>query len=470
MKKILFIISVILLAGCSDLLDQMPSDKLPTSAAITTVSDLQLAVNGVYVLFTQKESYSGDYGLYADGKSGDTKFMASFNWFSPIIRYQHDATSDESLDFYSLIYTALARVNNILEVTDDIVVETGEEDAYNDMVGQLYALRAFLHFDAARLFAQLPSVAADMNAANSGIVLAKQYYQPDATFTRSTLKETYDFIKADFETALAKLSKEPNYGKINYWAAKAILSRVYLYLEDNNNALAAAIEVINNNAGYRLYERSEYLSVWSKTATVESLFEIITTDNVNADRNSIGYYTIPSGYCECAATDDFAAWLRSDLNDVRSDIVAQMSDNGDYLAWWPQKYLGQEGASAPSYVNNPKIIRLSEVYLIAAEARVKGGNATGALSAVDYYNDLREKRITGYVDAATVTLNDILDERRRELFCENSRFFDLVRNKININAPIVQFDPVSYTDYRVICAIPQRELDISPDLEQNPGY
>jgi hypothetical protein len=469
MKRILIFLMVVCVA-CTDELNQMPSGQLPSSSAITTVNDLSLAVNGIYEEFTHWGLYASDFGLYADGKGGDTRYMANFNWFAPITRYQLDANSDIVLRFYKTIYTSLARINNIMEVTDRITVSTDEQTTYDDLVGQLFALRAMLHFDAARLFAQLPPVASDMNAPNSGIVLASAYYQPDAKFTRSTLNETYDFIKSDMTAALTKLSKDLHYGKINYWTVKALEARIYLYLEDFNNALASAIEVINNNAGYNLYEIQNYLNVWGKTATSESLFEVITTDLVNAQRNSIGYYTIPAGYCEVAATDDFAGWLMSDPNDIRSGVIQQMSQSGNYLAWYPIKYLGQEGSTAPSYVNNPKIIRLSEVYLIAAEARLRGGNAPGTLEAVDYYNALRQKRITGYTNAASVTLDNILDERRRELFCENHRMFDLVRLKRNINAPMVQIDPISYTDYRIIAAIPKRELDISPDLMQNPGY
>lgn len=470
MKKALLFLIITMMVSCTDQFEKMPSDQLPSTSAITTVKDLGLAVNGVYVLFINRASYAGDFGLYADGKGGDTKFMSTFNHFSPITRYQHDATSEVPARSYQIIYTSLARINNILSVTDAITVGSGEEESFNDLVGQLYALRALCHFDAARLFAQLPGAAADMNAPNSGIVLATEYYQPDATFTRSTLSQTYDQILTDLETSLSLLSKSKNYGKFNYWAAKAIESRAHLYLENYDEALEAAIEVINNDAGYRLYERNEYLGAWSKTATSESLFEIITTDNVNAARNSLGYYTIPAGYCEVAATDEFAAWIRSDPNDIRSEIITQMSDDGDYLAWYPVKYLGQEGATAPSYVNNPKIIRLSEIYLIAAEARLKGGNTPGSLEAADFYNILRSKRISGNTNASSVTIDDILQERRRELFCENHRFFDLVRNRIAVNAPIVQLTPIPYNDPRMIIAIPKRELDISPDLKQNPGY
>lgn len=469
MKK-LILLSMVIVAGCTDLFDQMPSDQLPSSSAITTVPDLEKAVNGVYLLYTSRSSYAGDFGLYADGKGGDTRYMGSFNHFAPITRYEHDATSDVPARSYNNFYTGLARVNNILDVIDNILVEPGEEDLFSDLTGQLFALRALLHFDAARLFAQLPGVSAGMDAVNSGIVLSTEYYQPDATFSRSTLRETYELISEDFRAALTTLSKEKNYGKLNYWAAKALQARMYLYLEDYSNALAAATEVINNDRGYSLYSRSEYLSVWSKTATTESLFEIVTTDLVNAQRNSIGYYTIPDGYAECAVTNDFAGWLRADPNDIRSSMIAEKSSNGNYLAWYPVKYTGQEGATAPSYVNNPKIIRMSEVYLIAAEARLKGGTASGALSAQDYYNALRERRITGYTPVTGVTLDDILNERRRELFCENHRMFDLVRNERNISAPIVQSEPLSYNDYRIILPIPKREIDISPGLAQNPKY
>ena len=82
---------------------------------------------------------------------------------------------------------------------------------------------------------------------------------------------------------------------------------------------------------------------------------------------------------------------------------------------------------------------------------------------------MRQNRIEGYTDVASVTLEDILFERRIELFAENSMAFDYWRNKMSITNPNV--GEVKYNDYRVILPIPQDEINLAPDvLVQNPEY
>ena len=135
--------------------------------------------------------------------------------------------------------------------------------------------------------------------------------------------------------------------------------------------------------------------------------------------------------------------------------------DGTEAGYYPAKYPGREGNM---YVNNPKIIRLSDVYLIAAEAAFKTGG-----DAASYINTLRQNRIEGYTDVTSVTLEEILFERRVELFAENSMAFDYWRNKMSVNNFYV--GEVKYNDHRVILPIPQDEINIAPDvLVQNPGY
>lgn len=471
MKKVfIYIAFIIVIIGCSDKLEQLPSGSLPGGEAISSVGDLDMAVNGVYSTLVHRFAYAGDYGIYADGKGGDVQLRdLSANHYQPIVIFQTDANSDVSSGIYQRFYYTSARANNVMLFLDGIGDKDDDIDKYNDLVGQLYAIRALCHFELARAYAQLPSVASDMNAINSGIALNDKYYGVDAKFKRSTLKETYDLIVSDFESAIDLLSadKVEASGKINVWAAKALLSRVYLYLGDNSLALELANDVIANSP-YSLYERDDYLGVWSQTGTSESLFELTLTDNENAQRNSLGYYTDPEGYAECSASDAYASWLTAQTTDIRSESIREKDLDGDYLAYYTIKYEGQEGSSTPLYTNNPKIIRLSEVYLIAAEAKLQGGVAAGSQDAVWYYNELRKNRITSYVDATVVSINDLLDERRRELFCENHRMFDLVRHQRNITS--VSVGDVDYDDFRILTAIPQRELDISPELKQNPDY
>ena len=92
---------------------------------------------------------------------------------------------------------------------------------------------------------------------------------------------------------------------------------------------------------------------------------------------------------ECAATESFLEELAKHPGDIRTELFAKETDNG-YDGTYPQKYKGRDGQI---YVNNPKVVRLSEVYLIAAEAALKAGDTS---AAAGYMNTLRKNRIENY--------------------------------------------------------------------------
>lgn len=471
MKKIFYTIifaCAVMFSSCSDFLDKNSSISLPSDESITTLNELQLAVNGIHYIQTgawyndvdeafntPQGVYGSDFTLYADMLGGDFEPKDSYNQLAPAGRYSVDASHSLTLYFYAKFYKSIAQVNFALSQLDKIQVETEKDKAtYNDLVGQLYALRGLMHFDLARLYCKLPSTASDMNAASSGLPLSNKVFTSNDKSVRSTLKETYDFILSDFETALPLLSKSKHDGYINYWATRGLQARAYLYLENNAKALEIAEDIITNSP-YKLYTIDEYVSVWSKTYSNESMFEINVTETYNAQRNSLGCYTHESGYAECGATNAFVQFLATRTNDIRAELV-QKEDKQIF----PQKYPGRDGNL---YVDSPKIIRLSEVYLIAAEAAVKANNTTSALK---YINELRTNRIEGYTNATSVTLDDVLTERRLELFAEGHNAWDYWRNKKSVNNSTV--GEVAYTSNKTILPLPQREMSNNPDLVQNP--
>ena len=214
----------------------------------------------------------------------------------------------------------------------------------------------------------------------------------------------------------------------------------------------------------KLYTRDEYETVWTKVGSSESIFEFLITSLYNAQRNSLGFYTHAEGYAEAGITDAFKTFLQERPEDVRSTLIAEESDGGDNEGWYIQKYPGRDGEI---YVNNPKVIRLSEVYLIAAEAALKAGGADPA----NYINDLRKQRIAGYEDVASVTIDDILTERRLELYGEGHNAWDTWRNKKAVTNAQVPAGPINYDDYRTVMPIPVSEINVSNGkLKQNEGY
>lgn len=464
--NMLGLMASLLFASCESFLDRNPSTSLPSNEAVTTVKDLNFAVNGVYSLMTDtRGTYAGDFIIFADLRGNDLTPWDNNGQISPVAFYTVDKNNTIALDFYRQFYKGLARVNKVLSQATEIEVSSSDEATYNNLIGELYAVRALYHFDLSRLFAKVPTNSSvDINAANSGIVLSNKVYEPSYLGSRSTLKETYDFILSDLAEAAKVIKKTKNTGHLNYWAVKALEARVNLYYGKYQAALTAAEEVIKD-CPYTLYERNDYTSVWEKEGTSESMLEILVTDIYSAQRNSVGYYTHVDGYAECAAGDDFVAFLNGRAGDVRSQLIEEESDGTD-SGMFIQKYPGRNGNR---YLNNPKLIRLSEVYLIAAEAAVKG--ATGTHDAVYYMNALRAKRIEGYVDVAAVTLDDVLTERRLELFGEGHYAWDYWRNNKDIVNDYIIGGIVAFDNYMTILPIPQTEIEVSKgSLVQNPQY
>lgn len=461
------------LSSCSDFLEKKPSTSLGTEDAITSVTDVRNAINGIsYLMSRNRMTYSADFAIISDLKGSDFYPISQNNQAGPIGRYQITKNDDIPWYAYQYFYRALANVNSALSQIDAVPASSAaEQEELTDSKGQLFAWRAMLHFDLARMFCTIPVIAEDVNAANTGLVLSTEVYAPDYLAPRTTLKETYDQIFSDFEVALSMLSKDKNNGRINYWAALAMKSRAHLWNGDNADALEDAQEVIDNS-GHKLYTIEEYPSVWGLTYTTESLFELTITTSYNAQRNSVGYYCDATGYGECGfvtGEGTLLDYLQKNPSDVRSQLVKDQTDpeNNKFTnkGYFPAKYPGRENNL---YVNSPKIIRLSEVYLIAAEAALK--TTTSDKGAEYYINELRKNRIEDYEPVASVTIEDILFERRVELFAENGCAWDEWRNMKSVKNANVK-EEINYTDYRTIFPIPQEEMNRAPGiLVQNPNY
>ena len=147
-------------------------------------------------------------------------------------------------------------------------------------------------------------------------------------------------------------------------------------------------------------------------------------------------------------------------------MIAKKADSyGDNEAYYTQKYPGRDGQI---YVNNPKVFRLSEIYLIAAEAALKTNNNP---KAAKYIDDLRLHRIEGYAEGSTtdVTIDDILTERRLELNGEGHMAWDMWRNGKSINNPVAK--EVKPGAYNAVFPIPQANINTSHGaLKQNHGF
>lgn len=477
MKKIIFSFGLAMslgLTSCSDFLDKEPSTELPSNGAITSVADLENAVNGLcYVLIESasgRMNYASEFGLYGDIRCNDFVNIGRNGQTELISQYTNHATDYPSEYPYYTFYAALANANNALESIENGSVE-GDAVEVDNYKGQFLTWRAMMHFDLARIYCKIPATV-DNPADELGLVISDRVFPTDYKGLRADLKTTYDDIIGWLSEAIPMLAEDNGTGYINQATALALRARAYLYTGQYGLALQDARNVIDNY-GYELLTVSNYVSSWGKEDQDESIFELLVTEKYNPQRYGLGYYTDASGYAECAFNVDgyLFKYLSSHPEDVRSGLVKDQTaaKNSGY---YPAKYPGRDGSI---YVNNPKLVRLSEMYLIAAEAQWHLDNPSADINvnavsadAAAYINDINRNRITGYTDVAEVSLADILHAWEIEMFCENQITYAYWRNKQSVTSTVGQ--EITYDDYRVLQPIPQREIDYNKDLQQNDRY
>lgn len=490
------------LSSCvNDWLDVAPSDGTDADAALTSSSDLAAARTGMYEALKGNSNLVDYYGqqffVYGDVHAGDDyqynniggSNRASFYYD---MNYQTaseftSSTSSSNVAWKSP-YIVIGRANRIIAAAEGgALSDAAEAKATIDQyAAEAKVLRALAHFDLVRIYGKPYT---EDQGASLGVPLVTGVLESNAKPARSTVAEVYTQVVKDLTEAISSnvLATETEPGYVSVWGAKAILSRVYLNMGDYANALSVAEDIIKNS-GAALWSRDQYFKAWDASTPNESefLFRLNVAGSTDSnDLNGIGNLQQREGYKEMVATKKFVDMLTSDPEDVRNEMflpataakeVATYGTNKVYL----NKLRGQGGNLRN--VTIVPIIRLSEVYLTAAECAFRNNDKT---KAVEYLNDLVKNRTTTEASLATVdniTLERILIERRKELIGEGQRYFDALRNNETITRYTSEADKGWHKtlskeaqsfdrDYfKAIAAIPQAEINANPNIKQNTGY
>ncbi len=492
-KNLLYIfigLLVFITSSCShDWLDVEPSDGIPAETAITDLASLNVAKTGLYDGLQGTADYSSYYAArmiyYGDVRGDDMQARTQGKRTSPLYEMRYNANDAQQI--WNIPYNVLRRANRIIEAVDNKKV-SGDEKAIGSIYDEALVVRALVHFDLVRVYGQ--TYTAD-GGASLGIPLMLKPLDSKQLPTRNTVKEVYAQVIKDLKTAISNnlLKKSETNGYINYWTAKALLSRVYLYMGDNTNALIEAEDVINNSP-YSLWTNAEYAAnVWDKNSgahSKEMIFEILNTSSDDyTDREGLAYLYNENGYDDAIATKAFCDLLKSDPKDVRLTAMLESRDpdlKEEYGAEkiWINKY--PENSMGEMRLNNVPVLRLSEVYLNAAEAAVKAGDN---VKAAKYLNEIILRANPNQTPVINVTLDRVLVERRKELVGEGHRFFDAMRNNQTIvrytndndmgfHYPLSEKASIKFDRnyFRTILPIPQSEIDVNAPIakQQNPGY
>lgn len=476
---ILILMMALTFTSCGeDFLDQSPSDQITTDEAITEVNDVKTAVNGLYALMASTYYYNASMFLYGDVK-GD--HMQPTYWSSgrsayKYYTYEHSAAVTNDGGLWGRPYYIVRNAYNIIDAINSGNVK-GDKATLDAYKGEALACLALAYFDLTRVYGY---PYAKNNGASPGVPILEHAINYGTVVSRNTVAECYEFIIKTLKEAISLLPATKQDGHFNSYAARALLARTYLYCEKNQEAFdtaSALIEEAKANQMYYLVNNANYVAMFNQNSKFgpEALFQISNTTSNNPGRDGLSYLMHWWGYAAVVITDEFGKIMTADANDVRSKLVASYYNSGsDEYYYCLLKYPGDENYWTPSNENNYTVLRLSEVYLIAAEAALKSGQ--NKAKGLEYLNAIVSRANPRLSVADTgYTLGRVLLERAKELVGEGHRYFDMLRNGQTMvrrggkhigGAP----EEINWNYNKCVLPISRDEFTFNPDMEQNEGY
>lgn len=483
MKKIrlmaLLLLGISLCSSCgNDWLELRPSTSVESEGVLTELRDFEFVLNGAYSSMQSSSYYGADMICYGDLTGDDMKSYKSSSTNVNFYAFQYNKTNGPS-GFWGVYYGIAKNLNILLrdiekvEIVPDRDIYTPtmekltEQEYFNDLKGQALAIRALLLFDMTRLYGYPYT---KDNGASLAVPIASQVVSDkEVKPSRNTTAECYDAILKDLTEAVDLLRTDPKEGKINKWAAMTLLSRVYLYMGRNGEALSVATEAIKGaeKKGYGLWSNEEYASIWATPFNKELLFEIINLTTDSPGKSSIGY--LSTKYNLIATEKYWKNYMKSNKKDVRSQMVSTSSSSKPYCLKYPA-----QGSKSYEDANIP-VFRMSELYLNAAEAAVKENDLVNARQYLAPIYARTGSSLDELTDGE-ITLDVVLEQRRIEFWGEGQRFFDLMRN----NKKVVRTDYLSevpqeardfdWNYYKIVLPIPKHEMEYNENMIQNPEY
>jgi hypothetical protein len=469
MKKYLLILIVLTVTfiSCEGQLETFPTTDIAADAAFRSEGDFTNAVRGLYPGLLGGNYYGGV--LQGLDVMTDNLIISQEGRLSQ--QFRHEWAYDPNAGFsayMSRAYNVIQRANFIMANID--VLEDG--DFKNNAMGEALAVRALAHFDIVRYFAKIPTQSSD-----AGSSLAMPYVTiPDVNDlpARITVSEYYANLISDLTTA-AGLVNTSNNGNLQMGkdAVNGILARVYLHMGNWQDAVDAA-----NNVTASVASRANFTGIWNDSSEDGVIFKL---DNDNESRITLGVpYSQTANGIKSEYVPDYAFYLMYDDTDIRKTAYFETSLFGGLnynhvLKWYASVSTVSLG------VVDAKIIRASEVMLTKAEALAELGQDEAARTALDAVRAERYDAFASGNEVGSALKEAIAKERRLELAFEGSRFSDIKRYGQAIQrsdfghladgtGSPATVKTLAVDDYHFQVPIPIGEMNLNPNMVQNPGY
>ena len=471
MKKYLIILTLgiaTVFVSCDDQLDRFPVDQLVEETAYNTVSDLQFGINGVIGNYDYNYVI-GFNSIFTDNtRIGVDNGGQETGYHQQILLPGSGALAGSGL-IWNNRYANINDMNRLLVAAATISPSASESDAYNNILAQTYAFRALAHYELLLYYGL------DMtNPAALGVPYI-DFVSAEATPARSTTAEVLAGIQNDLSSALALFpsgASDINFATPDF--VTFLRARIALETGDNTGAISFCNALIPN---YPLADFSQYIGTFNEDADKTEV--VFNYDNVQGSDYGINFIWNFSGQGPKFEISQ-GLWDLYDDADIRKTVV--LDAVGDDAMLTIGKYPINADTQA---INDFKVMRISEAYLIRAEAYAKSGQLDLAAA------DVLAVRTARFVSAVAPVvygnlleaINGVIAERRLELAFEGHRYTDLKRVRSITNQGIVRDLAIgdcggaipctlSPSSEKFILPIPQGELNGNPVIseQQAPGY
>lgn len=499
-------------ASCKKQLEIAPRQSIDAATALSSRDAIEASIISVYVRLKSAREYGRDLIALPEALA-DNGFATNKSG-----RLLGEAQNSSGAHFTTAIWTSnyagINQINLTLEALPALNLTPAVTQAERDRwEGQLYFLRGLMLFDVTRVYAYTPGAVVSSQDRGGVPILTRGIAKADSALafspSRPPVEEDYAQIVQDLELANTKLSTSSlGVNLANKAATQALLAKVNLYRKNYTEAKKWADSCINSNAG-KLASTASYVAEWRKDTHAETLFQVRfagNSENIGVNESLQTSFTtavtlpgntsVTGGFGDLVPTISLLNDLGITLtggnttanfalppsiatrsNDVRNLLYEVGTAGRGNAKVECTKYLGKNG-----FINldNVPVIRIAEVYLIRAEAlSIAGSSVFSPSAALEDLKKIKGARYTSYAGSALETADvaltsanlyeEILRQRRIELAFEGNRFFDLKRlGRDLVKSP--HYNNVAFTDFRILPAIPQSDVDANPNLKQNFGY
>ncbi|OIN59718.1 RagB/SusD family nutrient uptake outer membrane protein [Arsenicibacter rosenii] len=436
--------TLFMVTACDSRLDVKPTQTIEETNALLTEQDVQITLQGAYDGLSSVNLYGGaiQYSGEFLGDDREVVFGGTYATLDEIWRKTITPSNTVVRDIWLSAYNTINRANNVLAGLDKVGAANRAS-----IEGQALFIRSSLYFELVRLFAKQWNDGT--NTANPGVPLILTPTRDITTADykpRNTVAEVYTQIIADLTKAEQGLSNSAGSGYATKNAAAAQLARVYLQQANYAGARDAANRVIQTGANAL---NTDFEKIFDDaTSGSELIFKILVSEQDGAnDLNTFYASSLNQGRGDVRVQSKHLALYTT--GDVRGTFFNRASNNT-----FTSKHNDQFG--------DVPVIRVSEMYLIRAEANFRLGTSTGATPLADI-NAIRTRAGLPALTTAQLTLDAILKERHLELAFEGQQIHDVKRTAGRVGT-------VAYNANNLVMPIPQREIDTNKQLVQNPGY